>query len=218
MPENTLESLIRMHKKGASWFEIDCQLMRDGNIAILHDEKIDRTTTGKGKITKMSLHDLHAVFVKGGDGGEKIPMLPDLMEYAFNHNLHIQIEMKGFNQHLVDKIDTLIGRFDCDLFSVYAFDVRTIGAFCQKHPRYPVHWNMRKLTLKKLEKAKLLGINVNLNGQYVKKSDIEKLKECEKKVHIFTVNDIDRANELFEFGVDAIITDRYSLLEEQLSG
>ena len=216
MPENTLESLKRMEARGCKWFEIDCYLMNDGNIAVIHDEKINRTTTGNGKITKMTLHDLHAIFVTGGDGGEKIPMLPDIMDYAFNHGLHIMIELKGKDLRLVDKVDALIGRYDCDLFRVYSFEEKVIEAFSMKHPCYPIHWNMKKFSDKKLEIAKSLGANINLDGRYVKKSDIEKLLEHGMEVHVYTVNDKERAKELFGFGIHALITD--ALIKGETSG
>ena len=42
MVENTFSSLVKMHKKGANYFEIDCYLMKDGNIAVLHDASLKK--------------------------------------------------------------------------------------------------------------------------------------------------------------------------------
>jgi len=207
MPENTIESMQRMAQKGALWFEIDVHLMKDGNIAVIHDESLKRTTTGKGKITKKTYHDLHDVFVIGGDGGEKIPMLPDVMEYAYDNGLHVQIEIKGKGSELIRKVDELIARFDCGLFSVYSFEKDVILQFVEKQPKYPLHWNMTKFSEKKFELSKKYGVNMNLDGRFAMKSAIEKIKEAGLKVHIFTVNDEKRAKELFEYGVHAIITD-----------
>ena len=207
MSENTLESMKRMHEKGAMAFEVDCHLMKDGTLSIIHDERLKRTTTGRGKITKMTKLDLLDVFVIGGDGGERIPLLQDLMYYCHLHNLMLMIEVKGKNLKVIDPIDDLIRAYDGNLFSIYAFEEKIVEAFMLKKPKYKVRWNMDKLNDRRLNKAKKLGIAINLNGRYVKHSDIEKLKTLDPEIHVFTVNNEDKANELFDMGVTSIITD-----------
>jgi glycerophosphoryl diester phosphodiesterase len=66
---------------------------------------------------------------------------------------------------------------------------------------------MRKLSTRRLKEAARLGAGLNLDGRYVKQSDIEKIKAEDLAVHVYTVNDRTLANELFNFGVDAVITD-----------
>lgn len=207
MPENTLESMKRMHAKGAKWFEIDCFLLADGSIAVIHDKHLKRTTGQKGTVTKMTSEEIKRVAVIGGNGNEKIPLLPELMDYAVEHDLKICIELKGRDVHLATKVDNLISRYDSEHFIVYSFNKTFIDAIFEKHPSYPVHWSMRKLSTRRLKEAARLGAGLNLDGRYVKQSDIEKIKAEDLAVHVYTVNDRTLANELFNFGVDAVITD-----------
>ena len=207
MPENTIDSMQRMHQKGATCFEIDCYLMRDGNIAVIHDEDLKRTTTGKGKITKMTSIDLLDVFVIGGSGAERIPMLYTLMDYVAENRLSLMIEVKDKNLAIVEKIDTLIKTYPTGHFAIYSFDETTVEAFARIKPNYPIHWNMKRLTKVRLQKAKDLGIGINLDGRYATPSAIEKVKSLGKKMHIYTVNCPDEAMRFLELGVDAIITD-----------
>jgi glycerophosphoryl diester phosphodiesterase len=207
MPENTLESLIRMEAKGARWFEIDCYLMKDGNIAVIHDKSLRRTTTGKGRITNMTAVELFDVFVIGGEGGERIPMLPNLMDYCFKKGLHLIIEVKDSNLKIVSKIDTLIKGYDCDLFLIYSFEENIVEAFIEKKPLYPVRWTMEKLSTKRLLKARAMNVSINLDGRYVTASCIEKIEALGLNAHVYTVNDKERAIELFDLGVKAMCTD-----------
>ena len=207
MPENTLESLMRMEQKGAKWFEIDCYMMKDGNIAVMHDKNLARTTTGKGRITNMAAVQLFDVFVIGGAGGERVPMLPDMMDYCYKKGLHLIIEVKDSNLEIVDKIDHLIRGYDCDLFTIYSFDESIIKAFVAKKPLYSVRWTMEKLSDKRLLKAKDRNTSINLDGRYVTSSCIEKLEALGLDAHVYTVNDKKRALELFDLGVKAMCTD-----------
>ncbi len=76
-----------------------------------------------------------------------------------------------------------------------------------KQPAYPVHLNTEKFSYRNLEFGRSLGVGVNLDGRFVRKSDIEKLKGAGISVHVYTINDADHANELLGYGADAIITD-----------
>jgi len=207
MPENTLESMKRMHEKGANWFEIDCFLLADGGIAVIHDKHLKRTTGQKGTVTKMTTEEIKKVVVIGGNGNERIRLLPEFMDYAVEHNVKISIELKGRNVHLATKVDNLISRYDSEHFTVYSFNKTFIDIIADKHPSYPVHWSMKKLSGKRLKEAARLGVSINLDGRYVKQSDIEKIKAEDLAVHVYTVNDKALANDLFSFGVDAVITD-----------
>ena len=207
MPENTLESLKRMEAKGARWFEVDCYLMKDGNIAVIHDKYLKRTTTGRGCITSMSAVDLLDVFVIGGDGGERIPMLSDMMDYCHQQGLHLIIEVKDKNLAIVDKIDRLIRGYSGGLFTIYSYEKEIIKAFVALNPPYAVRLTMDKLSDKLFKVAKEMKVSINLDGRFVTKSCIEKLEAAGLDVHVYTVNCEDRAQQLFDLGVKAMCTD-----------
>ncbi len=206
MTENTLESMKRMEKKGAKWFEIDCFLMKDGNIAVTHDLTLDRTTNSKGKITEMSACDLVDVHLKESVQ-EKIPMLEEIVAYARAKNLHVMIEVKDKNLAIVKKIDDLISAYNSDLFVIYSFHKKIVTEFANLQPNYSIRWNMEKLSKKRMLLAKKIGVGINLNRRFLLKSDIEKLTAAGFDLHVYTVNSKRQAKELFERGVKAIITD-----------
>ena len=59
-PENTMEAYILAHQYGADGIELDVQLSRDGEIVVIHDEKVDRTSNGKGLVRDFTLKQLRS--------------------------------------------------------------------------------------------------------------------------------------------------------------
>lgn len=99
-PENTLISFQYAEKVGANGIELDVQMTKDGTIVIIHDEKVDRTTNGKGWVkdfTYKELRKLDASYkFKKKFGTCEIPSLHELFEWTTNYpNLLINIEFKN---------------------------------------------------------------------------------------------------------------------------
>ena len=59
-PENTMEAYILAHQYGADGIELDVQLSKDGEIVVIHDEKIDRTSNGRGLVRDYTLRQLRS--------------------------------------------------------------------------------------------------------------------------------------------------------------
>lgn len=57
-PENTLLSFKQAIEQGADGLEIDVQLTKDGEVVVIHDERLDRTTTGSGFVKDLTLNEI----------------------------------------------------------------------------------------------------------------------------------------------------------------
>ncbi len=79
-PENTMAAFRRaLETPGCNGVELDVQLSRDGALAVIHDETVDRTTNGRGAVKDLTLAQLRAL---DAGGGEHIPMLGEYLELA----------------------------------------------------------------------------------------------------------------------------------------
>ena len=78
-PENTLASIRTAIGFGVDFVEVDLQRSRDGRVVIIHDQTLDRTTNGKGKVAARSLAELQAL---DAGKGKRIPTLEELLELA----------------------------------------------------------------------------------------------------------------------------------------
>jgi glycerophosphoryl diester phosphodiesterase len=97
-PENTRAAFLRAIQLGADMIELDCQTTRDGAVVVIHDETLDRTTTGHGRVQGHTLRELKALdagrwfaheFV-----GEEILTLEEAIE-ILRGRAALNLEIKG---------------------------------------------------------------------------------------------------------------------------
>lgn len=98
-PENTLASFASALEVGADLVEFDVQLTRDGAVVVLHDPTLERTTTGRGDVRRMTLAEVRAVSAgfpsRFGDAhaGERVPTLPEALG-MLRERARVMIEIK----------------------------------------------------------------------------------------------------------------------------
>lgn len=99
-PENTLLAFEKAKNiKGLKGIELDIQLTKDGEIVVVHDEKVDRTTNGVGYVKDYKLSDLKKLKIDAGNGVyRQIPTMEeviDLLEDSMKNGLKLNIELKN---------------------------------------------------------------------------------------------------------------------------
>ena len=97
-PENTMAAFRRGWAIGADLLELDVQLSRDGEVVVIHDSAVDRTTDGRGRVSDLTLAELRALDAGRHFGpafaGERIPTLDELIAWA-KGRIRLNIELKG---------------------------------------------------------------------------------------------------------------------------
>ena len=96
-PENTLEAFKLAMDMGAEGFELDVHLSKDGELVVIHDETVDRTTNGKGLVwekTLAELKELDACNKMEAYRGAKIPTLREVYELIRDTDHIVNVEIK----------------------------------------------------------------------------------------------------------------------------
>lgn len=96
-PENTLESFELAVRMGADGVELDVHLSADGELVVIHDETVDRTTNGTGHVKDMTLAQLKALDASCGKADypdAKIPTLGEVYDLLRDTGLHVNVEIK----------------------------------------------------------------------------------------------------------------------------
>lgn len=120
-PENTLLAFEKaMNVKNLTGVELDIQLTRDGEIVVIHDEKVDRTTDGFGYVRDYTLKELKQLHIFAGRGAdtERIPTMKEVIELLLprmkNDGFMINIELKtsvfnypGIEEKIVALVDEM---------------------------------------------------------------------------------------------------------------
>src|SRR5262245_3270865 len=101
-PENTLAAIQKGIALGVNFVEIDVRRTADGVLVALHDETVNRTTNGKGRVDRMCLRDIEKF--DAGDG-EHIPTLEEVLKVAATKTgLMLELKIRGAAQQTVEAV------------------------------------------------------------------------------------------------------------------
>ncbi|MBY7142932.1 glycerophosphodiester phosphodiesterase family protein [Virgibacillus sp. NKC19-3] len=180
VPENTAEAMKWAGLLGYGFVEIDIQETKDGQYVLMHDENIDRTTTGSGKIEDITLEEMKSYNVLDADGNEtnyKVPTLQEALEEADKYNVGVNFDgSKGEweNKEFVDGIMEIAEQNDVLDHSFFVLSDREIRD--QFHAWYPE------------ATVTFLG-----NALEDLDEDIKELKKYDRAIYTTSINNIDKA-------------------------
>jgi len=132
MPENTKHAFVKAIDLGARVIELDVQLTRDEVAVVIHDETLNRTTNGKGKVATTDfkvISDLDAGSWFGASfAGVEIPTLDEVLRVIANRVvLNIELKPDRRVDELVKHVVTAVARMNCfDSVIFSSFDERAI--------------------------------------------------------------------------------------------
>lgn len=102
-PENTIAAFRRAADDGAKWVELDVALNADGELIVIHDDSVERTSNGSGNLGALSTADIQALDAGSWFGaafaGEKIPTLDEVIVALGALGLNINVEIKQHPHH-----------------------------------------------------------------------------------------------------------------------
>jgi len=96
-PENTLEAFRLAMDMGADGFELDVHMSRDGQLMVIHDDTVDRTTNGTGLVKELTLSQLQALDACNGMEayrGARIPTLGEVFDLVRDTKHIVNVEVK----------------------------------------------------------------------------------------------------------------------------
>ncbi len=94
-PENSILAVKNAVEAGIEIVEIDVRKTSDGHLVVIHDKSLDRTTTGRGKVSEITLDSVKSVFLKTGVGGYthyEVPTLREMMEFVATQNILVNLD------------------------------------------------------------------------------------------------------------------------------
>jgi glycerophosphoryl diester phosphodiesterase len=95
-PENTLLAFRRAIEMGVDYLEVDVQVTREGELVVMHDETLERTTNGSGFVHE---HTLAQIRELDAGRGERVPTLNEVFELARANNVRLCVEVKGVDEN-----------------------------------------------------------------------------------------------------------------------
>lgn len=104
IPENTLLGLAKALELGCEMIEIDARISKDGEVVLIHDLTLDRTTNGKGRVAYKSLAELKKL---DAGKGEKIPTLKEAWD-LIKGRAELNVEIKDRKKETFEEVASFI--------------------------------------------------------------------------------------------------------------
>lgn len=214
-PENTLIAFEKAIEVGVTGIELDVHLSKDGEVVVIHDERVNRTTNGQGLVVRHTLSELKKLdagsWLRDEYRGVKIPTLQEVLELLQGQSLQVNIELKtGVIDYegLLEKVLDLVQHYGNPRETIYSsFN----------------HYSLKKLKI--LDSSARIGClfvaGIYEPWKYVKEMKAEAIhlvkynvrpqlvQECHKlgiKVNTYTVDEEDMMRKMLQYGVDGIFT------------
>lgn len=225
-PENTLAAIAAAAGAGADACEFDVYQSRDGVVVLMHDETVDRTTDGSGRVTDLTLARLKTLDAGSWKdrrfAGEAIPTLMEALKLLKGTGCTpvIEIKMEGITGTVVD---TLRAAGMVEESAVIAFSRSVVKEVRAREPALPCAWLSGEKLAGTVEErvdwiareARKCGTRlVDLNHKMLSPGVLAGLHRRGLTVWTWTVNDPVVMEALLRRGVDAITTDRVDVLLE----
>ena len=214
-PENTLNSFLRCLEHGVTRCELDLHLSFDGELMVIHDPTLKRTTGRRGKVSEQLADDLVRMDAReGGPGWVRpcpIPRLAELFERCeFEHwQLEVKSASKDRASRTVQAIQRLVGRFGLrERITVTSSSRTVLRALEELAPDLSRGLVAEYAWLDPLKVAAHYGCDLlALNWMLCTPERLLKAQKQGLHVSVWTVNEPALMRRLADFGVDSLITD-----------
>ena len=217
-PENTVPAFILAAEQGADGIEFDVKVTKDGKVIVLHDQTLDRTTTGTGNFKNFGFDELRKLDagIKFHEKfkGVRIPTLEEVFE-AVGGKLGINIELTNYatpNDDLIEKIANILRQSNDHsniMFSSFNWgNLKKARTLCPDIPcgllalGSIAGWTSRSFLARNVPHEAIHPYFTDVNEGYV-----GKIHRQDKKMNVWTVDDPIEMIRLRDLGVDMIMTD-----------
>lgn len=233
-PENSLLAFRNAIALGADFLELDVHLSTDGEVVVIHDPTLDRTTTGTGAVRDRTLVELRALRLKDKDGkvtDEAIPTLEEVVALATPSTLRLLLEIKvdarrerypGIEEHVFAILDH---HHMASRTLAMAFEDETVRRVRKLRPEIMVGGLYSPRSLERMGSTvqreidgleKLGGRFVGVHQELVTPTVVEQARNAGLALGVWTVNDLVAMKRFVDLGVNILITDRPDLAKELL--
>lgn len=214
-PENTLEAFSLAVSQQVDGVELDVQMTRDGKLAVIHDESVDRLWDGSGYVKDFTMKDLKSLCLQNAQPEYQsavIPELKEVLELLKPSRLTVNIELKtGIFRYkgIEEEVLKLVKKMEMESRVIYSsfyhpslVKVKKLEPKAKTGLLYSDGWINAPSYAKKLGADALHPALYHLRSKKLFKD----AKEKGLSLHVWTVNEESLINDLIEREVDAIIT------------
>ncbi|MGI6543014.1 MAG: glycerophosphodiester phosphodiesterase [Limnochordia bacterium] len=224
-PENTLLAFQKARDVGADGIEIDVHLTGDGEVVVLHDEKVNRTTNGSGYVGDMTLAQVQELdagsWFSAEAAGQRIPTLEQVCAFVADWGGWFNIEIKTTHRRydgIEQKVLDLIRAYNIvDQVFISSFNHESLRLVRELDPSIATAALYSEQLHEPWNYVKTFSANaLHPAHRTVTAEVVSKAHAAGIAVRPWTIDDLEAGRMFFNYGVDAIITNRPDLMLQVL--
>lgn len=207
-PENTLISFKKALELNANGIELDVHVCATGELVVIHDFTVDRTTNGSGEVNKLSLAELKKLKI---DNEYAISTLEEVLE-LIDRVCFINIEMKG--RHTAKPLALLMDNYiktkgySYNDFIVSSFQREELDILSKMSPDIHLGVLTQASVAQALEWAQEFSAKaIHPHFTLLTENNVKKAHQAGYKVYTWTVNENEDIERIKKYNVDGIISD-----------
>ncbi len=214
-PENTMAAFKKAIELGADGIELDIHKCKTGELVVIHDADISRTTDGAGAVPDLTFAELMKASAGARFGSEftaeRIPLLSDVLK-LIDGKLVLNIEVKNWPKQypgIDDDLVTMLKSYPYpDQIVISSFDHEILKSIHKKAPQYKIAVLDSAILLDPKSYTSKVGATLwNPDFHTLRADVVKRAKRSGLKVNVWTVNLPSEWEQAVSMGVDGIITD-----------
>jgi len=218
-PENTLDAFRRAADLGARWVEFDVKLTADARAVVFHDDTLERTTDGAGRMAETPLAILAEMdagaWFDPDFAGTLVPTLEETLDLLADLGLGANMELKpcpGRDEETAEvclEVARAMWPTEAQPLLISSFSRPALRVAQAVAPQWPRGLLVGGLTDDwRAEAEALTACAIHADADLIRAPDVAEVLDAGYRVMVYTVNDPGRAANLWDWGVDGIFTDR----------
>ena len=220
-PENTMSAFVGAKKLGADWIELDVQETKDKEVIVIHDTNFKRTTGVDKNTWELTYEDVEKLdagsFFDKKYKKEKIPLLKDVVEFAKENSIRLNIEIKptGHEKALEKEVVDIINEENFEDSCVITSQVYDVLKKVKKYDKKVKTVYVMSLAYGDITSLKDAD-NFSIEAMSVTRKLVKKVHNEGKELYAWTVNSKESINNMIDLNVDNIITDDITLAKDTI--
>jgi glycerophosphoryl diester phosphodiesterase len=217
-PENTLAGLHKAHELDVQWVEFDVMLAAEGTPVLFHDETLDRTTDGEGRLADRRWEDLRGLDAGSWFGpryrGERIPSLHQALAVLGRIGIGANIELKpATDQDATTGVitaKTLQESWPRNLPAplLSSFSEKALAAAADQAPEYPRALLVGEIPDDWQDRCEALGATaLHAAADPLTEAQARSVVQAGFALRLYTVNEQAAAEKLFGWGAESLFSD-----------
>ncbi|WP_306349987.1 glycerophosphodiester phosphodiesterase [Flavobacterium sp. '19STA2R22 D10 B1'] len=207
-PENTIISFQKALDSQVDAIELDVHICKTGELVVIHDFTVDRTTDGSGEVHRMSLKEIKALRI---DGKYEVPTLEEVFELV-GQTCVINVELKG--RHTALRVSEIIEKYvnakgwNYNSFLVSSFQREELEKMSSINPNVALGVLTQASVSQALKWAKEFSAQaIHPHYSLLTPDNVANAQKKGYKVYTWTVNEMEDITRIKSYGVDGIISD-----------